>query len=209
MEGIALCGERVALGVRAVGVPCPSSKFASTVARPGSDVSMPSAVPDLEPASGTMSIGARARFSWPDLMRLFVTVSLFKSKRHTISGIITRAIIFAHRISAIRSSIAYHATGPYAMPRNQPVKSAGAMYAWACRWSVTGILPSQNGGVMKPIRKLGFGRYKGAEDAEVGAETGVLGGSMLFNSRVAKFLILTRSGRSVEDYGDEITPGRE
>jgi hypothetical protein len=71
------CGERVALGFIAVGVS-PASRSASVLAKPGSDVSIPFAVPDREPASGTMSIGARARFSCPDLMRLFVTDSLLR-----------------------------------------------------------------------------------------------------------------------------------
>jgi hypothetical protein len=57
-----------------------------------------------------------------------------------------------YRISAIRSSIAYHANGPYATPLHHPNISAGAMNACACRWSVIGILLSLKGGAMKPMR---------------------------------------------------------
>lgn len=88
-----------------------------------------------------------------------------------------------HRISAIRSSMAYHAIELNATPRHQPNWSAGSTYACACRWSVTGIFVSLNGGVMNPIRK-GW----------------VLPGARSFRSRLAMLRRLTRRGRSLEDW---------
>lgn len=57
----------------------------------------------------------------------------------------------------MRSSIAYHAREPKPTLRTHPIRSAGRIYACACRWSVTGILMSRKGGVMKPMRKDGVG----------------------------------------------------
>lgn len=59
----------------------------------------------------------------------------------------------AYLISAIKSSIEYHAMPLNPTARHQPMRSAGRRYACAWRWSVTGILLSRKGGVMKPIRK--------------------------------------------------------
>ena len=59
------------LGVK--GLVCPSS---TECARLGSDVSIPSAVPERAPAPGTLSMGALMRFWYPDFMRLFETDSL-------------------------------------------------------------------------------------------------------------------------------------
>ncbi len=62
--------------------------------------------------------------------------------------------VSTHRISAIRSSTAYHPRGPYATPRHQTQRSFGATYACAWRWSFTGIQESLNGGVINPTLKL-------------------------------------------------------
>lgn len=56
------------------GVPSPSS--ISGTPRPGSVTSIPFAVPIRAPASAIKSIGADARFSYPDLTRLLDTDSL-------------------------------------------------------------------------------------------------------------------------------------
>jgi len=60
----------------------------------------------------------------------------------------------AYRISAIKSSMAYHAMGEYETPLHHPTRSGEPTKACACKWSVTGILLSLNGGVKKPMRKL-------------------------------------------------------
>lgn len=58
-----LCGGEKAVGdegdERRAGA---NSWLSSVLAMPGSEVSMPSAVPERAPAEGTMSIGARGRF---------------------------------------------------------------------------------------------------------------------------------------------------
>lgn len=106
-----------------------------------------------------------------------------------------------HRISAIRSSIAYHARGEYATPRHQPSWSAGSRNACACRWSVTGILLSLNGGVMNPMRTFvpGGGAGGGAENA-LGLWAPVVAAAMCEeSSRVATDLMEVKSGTSLED----------
>ena len=88
------------------------------------------------------------------------------------------------------------------MPLHQPNKSAGTMYACACRWSVTGILLSLNGGVMKPIRNWLASFRNGTLEELVDAEGIVEGdedGRREASKRVAKFLMFTSRGRSLED----------
>jgi len=53
----------------------------------------------------------------------------------------------AYRISAIKSSMAYHGMGEYETPLHHPTRSGEPTKACACKWSV-------NGGVIKPMRKL-------------------------------------------------------
>lgn len=79
----------------------------SWLPNPGSDVSCPSAVPDREPADGTMSMGASLRPLYPDLMRLLDTDSLYKADETHDK---TLAQERTYLISAIKSSMAYQAT---------------------------------------------------------------------------------------------------
>lgn len=74
-----------------------------------------------------------------------------------------------YRISAIKSSTAYHPKGPYATLRHHPHKSFGAIYAWACKWSFTGIALSFQGGVMKPTLKFDWlgSRARGVLEVDV------------------------------------------
>lgn len=82
----------------------------------------------------------------------------------------TRLFDDSSRISAMRSSIAYHAREPKPTLRTHPIRSAGRIYACACKWSVTGILMSRKGGVMKPMRKDGAG-FGGAALFDMLSET--------------------------------------
>lgn len=103
-------------------------------------------------------------------------------------------------ISAMRSSTAYQANGPYAIPRHQPHKSWGAIYACACRWSFTGIWLSFHGGEIKPTRKR---PWEGSMDSGVSAPVGLLrevgeegvgGGSMEVGSEVEEWLFTKEEG---------------
>lgn len=62
---------------------------------------------------------------------------------------------------------------------------------------MTGILLSLNGGVIKPMRKLGF--WSGTGGAAVEGVKGVAEGSKEESRRVARFLTLDSNGRSDED----------